>query len=199
VVCPRARRDPQTGSRRRAVRPPTPALLHCQDLSGVALLGLRGSGQEVARCSMTLSCGSGLISPTTGLSSLGGRLSLDGGPSRACCLRRLGTCCGCLRPCGLLWPGGLIPGCMRVGRWRMLICLPVSGPRMRTLCCGGSHGPCRLISGCGRSVWRLTGLMRGFRRYGGGMRTGFAMIRRGRIRCGGATRSGIRGSWTWAP
>jgi hypothetical protein len=75
-----------------------------------------------------------LISPMTGRGSLGGRCSLGGGPSKACCLRRWGMSCGCLRLCGLLWLGGLILGCMRVGRLRMLICLLMPGLHTLTRC-----------------------------------------------------------------
>lgn len=131
-----------------------------------------------------------MISPMTVRGFLGGRRSLGGGPSKACCRRHWGMYCGCLRRCGSPSPGGLILGCMRVGRLRMLICLLMPGLRTLTRRCGGFLGRCRLISGCGRSLWRLRGLTRGFLRCGVGTRIGSAMIRLVRIPCGGMTRSG---------
>jgi hypothetical protein len=139
------------------------------------------------------SFGSGLILPMTGRGFLGGRRSLGGGPLRGCCLRRLGMCCGCLPLCGLPWPGGLIPGSMLGGRWRTLTCLSKLGICTRTRWCGGFLGRCRLTFGCGRLGLRLMGLTRGFRRFGGGMRTGSLIIRRLRIPCDGMTRCGIPG------
>ena len=145
-----------------------------------------------------LLCGSGLVCLMTGAGSRGGRRSRGGGLWRACCLRPLGMCCGCLKLCGLLWLGGLILGCMRGGRWHMPTCPLRLGLRTLTWRCGGCLGRCRRTSGCAPSAWRLTGLTRGSRRCGVDTRTGSAMTRRLRTPCAGMTRSGIRGAWILA-
>lgn len=140
-------------------------------------------------------CGSGLGCHMTGAGSRGGRLSLGGGLWRACCLRPLGMCCGCLKLCGLPWLGGLILGCMRGGRWHMPTCPLRLGLRTLTRRCGGSRGRCLRTCGCVLLSLRPTDLTRGFLRFGDGMPIGSATIRRLRTLCGGMTRSGIRGPW----